>query len=154
MLSKLVDFFWRVYSHFKTIEIKFFYHRHVYLKGKEYFRPYFKIVYAGGSLTIGEKCFFNSGCKITMMGQVVIGSNCLFGENVRIYDHNHRFASKELISKQGMSIGKVTIGNNCWIGTNAIILKGANIGNHCVIGAGCVISGDIPDNTIVNFLKM
>ena len=30
-----------------------------------------------------------------------------------------------------------------------MILKGSRIGNNCVIGAGCVISGEIPDGTIV-----
>lgn len=30
-----------------------------------------------------------------------------------------------------------------------MILKGAEIGNNCVIGAGCVVSGKVPDNSIV-----
>ena len=30
-----------------------------------------------------------------------------------------------------------------------VILKGTHIGKNCVIGANCVVSGIIPDNTIV-----
>lgn len=54
-----------------------------------------------------------------------------------------------MVSEQGMAIGEVNIGNNCWIGSNVIILKGADIGDNCVIGAGAIISGKIPDNTLV-----
>ena len=80
----------------------------------------------------------------------MIGHHTLFGENVKIYDHNHVFNKKnEYVVNQGFSTGKVIIGNNCWIGSNTVILKGSRIGNNCVIGAGCVISGEIPDGTIV-----
>ena len=44
---------------------------------------------------------------------------------------------------------KVEIGDNCWICSNVTILKGTRIGKNCVIGAGTVLSGNIPDNSIV-----
>ena len=72
------------------------------------------------------------------------------GENVKVYDHNHRFnIENTLISEQGFSVGEVSIGENCWIGSNVIILKDAKIGNNCVIAAGSVINDVIPDNSIV-----
>lgn len=43
----------------------------------------------------------------------------------------------------------IKIGNNCWICTNAVILKGVEIGDNNVIGAGCVIYRDIPANSVV-----
>ena len=73
----------------------------------------------------------------------------IFGENVKIYDHNHRFNQLKELRKQGFSNGSVVIGERCWISSNVTILKGTEIGNNCVIGAGCVISGKIPDDTIV-----
>lgn len=80
----------------------------------------------------------------------MIGSNSIFGENVKIYDHNHRFnMPNRLIKNSGYSYGSVSIGSNCWIGSNVILLKGAEIGNNCVIGAGCVIDSKIPSNSIV-----
>ncbi len=103
-----------------------------------------------GCIKIGENCFFNNYCSLNSNVGITIGSNCLFGENVKIYDHNHKFADEGLpIKQQGFSNAAVTIGENCWIGSNVTILKGSVIGNHCVIGAGAVISGNIPDNTIV-----
>lgn len=53
------------------------------------------------------------------------------------------------IKEQGYSSEKIVIGNHCWIGSNAVILKGVHIGDNSVIGAGCIISTDVPKNTIV-----
>ena len=103
-----------------------------------------------GNITIGKKCFFNNFCSLNAHESISIGDNTMFGENVKIYDHNHRFSDRnKLIKDQGFSNEKVVIGANCWIGSNVTILKGTRIGNGCVIGAGAVLSGIIPDNTLV-----
>lgn len=108
------------------------------------------LIDSGGKVKIGKNCFFNNYCSINSNVIVSIGDNSIFGEGVKIYDQNHRFRSSETnISEQGFSCEEVTIGENCWIGSNAVILKGTHIGSHCVIGAGAVVSGDIPDNTLV-----
>lgn len=102
-----------------------------------------------GKLSIGQGCFFNNGCSIVALKYISIGDNCIFGENVKIYDHNHVFSHKNiLIKKQGFKCKGIEIGNNVWCGTNVVILAGARIGNNCVIGAGCVVKGNIPDDTI------
>lgn len=103
-----------------------------------------------GKLSIGKNCFFNNYCSLNVLRKVEIGDNSIFGENVKIYDHNHRFNKKEIrLKDQGYSIGSVKVGRNCWIGSNVILLKGAEIGDNCVIGAGCVIDGKIPADSIV-----
>ena len=103
-----------------------------------------------GSLKFNNSCFFNYGCHIFCMGKITIGENCIFGENVKIYDHNHIYNQKnKLIYQSGFKIKDIEIGNNCWIGSNVVILAGTKIGDNCVIGAGCVINGVIADNSIV-----
>ena len=103
-----------------------------------------------GRLTIGNNVFFNNGCSINVHHSVIIGDDCIFGENVKIYDHNHKFNySDAKIQEQGFSCKEVTIGKNCWIGTNAVILAGANIGDNVVIGAGTVVNGVIPSDVVV-----
>ena len=86
--------------------------------------------------------------------QIVIlkSGGSIFGENVKIYDRNHHFNQYKAIKLQGFSNGSVIIGCRCWIGSNVTILKETEIGNNCVIGAGCVISGKIPDNSIVRLV--
>ena len=101
-------------------------------------------------LEIGKNVFFNRGASINCRKRIVIGSDCLFGENVKLYDHNHKFRDKDLpIATQGYVHGAIEIGKNCWIGSNVIILKGVTIGDNVVIGANCTIDKSVPSNTIV-----
>ena len=118
---------------------------------KTTFRKNFHLVIAkNGKVVIGKDCFFNNDCSINSLGHIHIGDGCLFGEGVKIYDHNHRFCDfSRSIKEQGFSIGTVKIGSCCWIGSNVVLLKGTVIQDHCVIGAGCVISGHIEKGTIV-----
>lgn len=103
-----------------------------------------------GQLKIGDGCFFNNNCSLNSLGSIEIGNDCLFGENVCVYDHNHSFTCSDIpINDQGYEIGSVIVGNNCWLGSNVVLLKGASIGDNCVIGAGCVVSCNIPSNSIV-----
>mgnify|MGYP002547459987 FL=1 len=102
----------------------------------------------GGHIQIGARCFFNHGCSLSALYGIRIGHDAIFGENVKVYDHNHRFRNpKKTIKEQGYTAAPIVIGANCWIGSNAVILKGANIGKGCVIGAGCVVKERIPPYT-------
>lgn len=113
-------------------------------------KSFFIMIDRGGKLLIGNNCFFNNGCSISVNNCVEIGDGSIFGENVKIYDHNHRFADQnKSIKEQGFSNGSVSIGKHCWIGSNVCILKNTRIGDNCVIGAGCVVSGNIDSNTIL-----
>lgn len=99
---------------------------------------------------IGNRAFFNNYCSIVSMNDIFIGDDCIFGENVKIYDHNHRFNIKDqVIAEQGFKTAPIIIRNNCWIANNVVILKGVTIGENSVIGAGCVICKDIPANSVV-----
>lgn len=84
------------------------------------------------------------------MERIVIEDNCIFGECVKIYDHNHRFSNlNKKIAEQGYSLGEIYIEKNCWIGSNVVILKGVHIGEGSVIGANCTISEDLSPLSVV-----
>ena len=103
-----------------------------------------------GMLNLGNNIGFNRGCSINCLNSITIGDDCLFGESVKLYDHNHRFRDNtELIERQGYTLGKISIGNNCWIGSNVVILKNVTIGDNVVIGANCLVYKDVPSNTLV-----
>ena len=116
-----------------------------------YFRKYCNIICSNnGLLTIGKNVFFNNYCSINCLQKISIGENSIFGEGIKIYDHNHRFINNDInIAEQGHSFGEINIGSNCWIGSNVIILKGVTIGDNVVIGANCLIYKSIPANMIV-----
>lgn len=100
-----------------------------------------------GKIEIQDRVFINRNFSAVSRGSLFIGNDTSIGPGVFIYDHDHYFGSKHRDTKY--NVGRVKIGENCWIGCGVIILKNAVIGNNCVIGAGSVVSGNIPDNTLV-----
>ena len=100
-----------------------------------------------GKLSIGNDVYFNDGVMISCLGRIDIGDGTLFGPGVTIFDNNHYFrpggVSRDCVE------GCIRIGAGCWIASNAVILKGADIGDNSVIGAGCVIKEIIPAGSIV-----
>ena len=103
-----------------------------------------------GEVTIGNNVFFNNYCSINANERITIGAGTLFGENVKMYDHNHCYKYPDVpIKKQGFTTAPVKIGKHCWIASNVVILKGVTIGDNCVIGAGCIVYKDVPSNTVV-----
>lgn len=147
--------FYKIRYHINAIVKKFFlkliYLNHLRIGVGTTWRKGFSVtIEQKGIINIGNSCFFNNNCSLTALNLIDIGENTIFGEGVKIYDHNHIFYKKNTpLKKQGFSIGSVKIGKNCWIGSNCILLKGTEIGDNCVIGAGCIINGKIESNTIV-----
>lgn len=104
----------------------------------------------GGEVIIGNHVFFNNYCSVNANERITIGDGTIFGENVRVYDHNHCYRNHDIpIKDQGFTSAPVSIGKHCWIASNVVILKGVTIGDNCVIGAGCVLHKDVPANTVV-----
>ena len=102
----------------------------------------------GATLKLGNRVFFNNHCSIRCEHHIEIGKDTMFGDGVRIFDHNHQYSNYH-VEKIAFNYGKISIGKNCWIGANVVILKGVTIGDNVIIGAGAVIHKDIPSNSIV-----
>jgi len=121
--------------------------------GKKFsFRKGFSLIIDGSKakISIGDYCFFNNFCTLAARNQITIGDYSIFGENVKIYDHNHLYRDFEIpIKNQGYSEAPIIIGKHCWIASNVVILKGVTIGNHCVIGAGCIVYENVPDYAVL-----
>ncbi len=79
------------------------------------FRHYCNIyVHENALLRIERNVFFNNYCSINCLGEIVIGEFTMFGESVKIYDHNHlyNFTEEGLlhVEREKFNIGKVIIG--------------------------------------------
>ncbi len=111
------------------------------------------LVQNDAELVIEDRVFMNNFCSVNCLMSITIGENTLFGENVKLYDHNHAYQKNPdfKISHSEFTKAPIKIGNNCWLGSNVVVLKGVTIGDNCIIGAGCVIYKDVPANsTVVN----
>ncbi len=111
-------------------------------------------LHEGADLSIHKNVFFNNGCSVNCLGVTEIGENTIFGEGVKIYDHNHKFGynnNGELRVERGeFSIGKVIIGKNYWIGSNVTIINNVTIGDNVIIGANCLIYESFLTTVLLN----
>lgn len=101
-------------------------------------------------LKIGDNVFFNNDCSINCMKKIEIGNDNLFGENVKIYDHNHIFNRLDMKRDKNFTMHNITIGNNNWFGSCCVILSKSNIGNNNVFSAGTVINENIENDNLVS----
>ena len=102
-------------------------------------------------ITIGASTHINNNVAIiATKSTIVIGTRCLIGPNVTIFDSNfHSVDSGKRLASAPVGAAPVTIGDNVFIGAGAIILKGVEIGDNVVIAAGSVVSSSVPSDLIV-----
>jgi acetyltransferase-like isoleucine patch superfamily enzyme len=115
-------------------------------------RSFCSIRNEGGVLEIGNHTIFNNQCSVNCFDSIKIGNHVMFGEGVKIYDHNHKyeFLDQNLyVHPNEFTTQQILIEDNCWIGSNVVILKGVTIGHNSIIGAGCVIFKSVPPNSII-----
>jgi len=117
-------------------------------KGRFVSRRNLSINVNNGTLVLGKDVFFNQGVSINCQGRISIGDYTILGEDVKMYDHNHRFELGTLTKDLDFSIKDINIGDNVWLGSNVIVLSGVTIGDNSVISAGSVVRKDIPSNMI------
>ena len=102
-----------------------------------------------GYVEIGDGTFFNNYCSINCHDQIIIGRNNLFGEGVRIYDHNHIFNKKYIDMEKSFKCCPIVIGDNNWFGSNVIILSKAKVGNDNVVGAGVILNQRYDSGSVI-----
>lgn len=101
-----------------------------------------------GILKIGEGYYFNRYCMISAHQEVTIGNRCMFGPGVKIFDNNHRH-SPETGGQPGVDDGAHRHWGRMLDRFGCHHPESVKIGKNCVIGAGCIISGIIPDGSVV-----
>lgn len=99
--------------------------------------------------SIGENCSIRIYTNITDPKYVKIGNNCqLSACTILGHDGSIAMINKAYNLKLD-SVGKVVINDNVFIGHGAIVLPGVTIGPNAVVAAGCVVSKDVAENSIV-----
>jgi acetyltransferase-like isoleucine patch superfamily enzyme len=97
-------------------------------------------------LTIGADTFFNDGSSVMCSCSTTIGPRCAVSSGARIFDTD---VHKLFQDDDTHPYSPVHIGSDCWIGTNAIILKGAELGEGSVVAAGAVVTSKFPPRSLV-----
>jgi len=87
---------------------------------------------------IGSGFYIGHFGGIVVHSKTVIGKNCNISQGVTLGQAN-----------RGKNKGYPTIGDNVYIGPGAKIVGAVKIGNNVAIGANCVVTKDIPDDSVV-----
>lgn len=90
------------------------------------------------STKIGSGFYIGHFGGIVVSGRSVIGKNCNISQGVTLGKAN-----------RGRNKGYPTLGDNVYIGPGAKIVGAVKIGNNVAIGANCVVTTDIPNNSVV-----
>jgi len=90
------------------------------------------------STEIGSGFYIGHFGGITVNEKSVIGKNCNISQGVTLGQAN-----------RGKNKGYPKLGDNVYIGPGAKIVGAVKIGNNVAIGANCVVTKDIPDNSVV-----
>lgn len=110
----------------------------------------------GGRLEVGRGTSFFSDCLIS--GNVIIGEDCLFANNVTVLSSTHQIHGDGTIRQNDAAVRSqfdyclyedVSIGDDCWLGANAVVLPGVSISKGTVVGANAVVSKTFPEYSVL-----
>ena len=88
--------------------------------------------------SIGSGFYIGHFGGIVVSHKATIGKNCNISQGVTIGRTN-----------RGSNKGYPVLGDNIYIGPGAVIAGNVRIGNNVAVGANCVVTTDIPDNSVV-----
>lgn len=142
----------RYLFHGESYRYNFWMRTCAYAKGKPLLRytlyPFARLVFGHLvyklGISIPATTRIGSGFYIGHFGGIVVSQKATIGKNCNI--------------SQGVTIGRTNrgknqgypvLGDNIYIGPGAVIAGAVRIGNNVAIGANCVVTMDIPDNSVV-----
>lgn len=111
---------------------------------------------SGGKVKVGSRTSFFSDCLIS--GEVKIGNDCLFANNVTVLSGTHQIRGGGTIrendaawerSPEYRPFDPISIGEDSWLGANSVILPGVSLGKGAVVGANAVVTKSFPDYAIL-----
>lgn len=89
----------------------------------------------GDRTVVSSHCFIAAGTRI--------GSDCFIGHGVVTCNDKHPIANNPHYKFQ-----PPTIEDGASLGSGVILLPGVRIGAMAQIGAGCIVTSDVPPNTV------
>lgn len=103
------------------------------------------------NLSIGENVSIHPMCYIEC-GEcgIEIGNDVSLAHAVSLIATNHRFQDINVpVKDQGIENGRIVIKDNVWIGAKATVLYNNTVESGSIIAANCVVTKDVPANSIV-----
>jgi len=117
--------------------------------GVEFRRNFRAELLAGAEVTIGAGSRFTYDPVIQCGRRIEIGERCMVGQNTLLVDGNHRFRDLDTpMLEQGYEYSPVILEDDVVLATKCTVI-GARVGRRSYIGAGAVVSGAVPEYSVV-----
>ena len=101
-------------------------------------------------LDIGDRVAMRPGCTISAADSIVIEDDVGMGAYVTVIDSRHTWkAGHPNPMHNPIESAPVRVGRGSWLADRATVAAGADIGEQCAIGPNTVVSGTVPDFSIV-----
>jgi acetyltransferase-like isoleucine patch superfamily enzyme len=101
----------------------------------------------GAIAEIGNGCVMNRFTSVVIHSRISIGDNVMMGENVKIYDNDHKIIGTQ-IQRREFETSPVVIGDGCWLANHAIVMRGTQMGPNTALGALSLASGTLDSNAL------
>jgi acetyltransferase-like isoleucine patch superfamily enzyme len=99
--------------------------------------------------TVGRRCKISSHsfvCEgVTIEDNVFVGHGVMFINDI----YPRATANGQLQTEADWKVDRTVVKKGASIGTGATILANVTIGENAIVGAGCVVTKDVPANSIV-----
>ncbi|MGY1728620.1 sugar O-acetyltransferase [Geodermatophilus sp. SYSU D01062] len=101
----------------------------------------------GSRISIGARCFANSGLVALDVAAITIGDDVQIGPNVQLLTPTHPVEPGPR-RDEWEAAEPITIGDDVWLGGGVVVLPGVTIGADTVVGAGSVVTRDLPAGVV------
>lgn len=104
----------------------------------------------GGRIIIGKNTTIGDYATFLGRGNILIGDNVMFADNVKIVAFQHEYKDVlNPISLQPTIVNNIDIGDDSWVGINVTIVGDVTLGKHCIIAAGSVVTKSFPNYSLI-----
>ena len=107
-------------------------------------------VFMHGPVTLGRNVSVNARASLDGGSKgIVVGDDTRIAPGACLYAFDHGLDPGRPVREQPVTSAGIRIGADVWIGANAGITDGVAVGDHAVVGMGAVVTGDVPEWSIV-----
>lgn len=105
-----------------------------------------------GDIVVGDHGNISANCSLLSETEIRLGNHCfLAGNCYLVAGGNHSFDDVDtpIMFQPSLSKGGIRIADDVWLAAGVIVLDGVTIGRGCVVGAGAVVTGSLPEYSLV-----
>jgi acetyltransferase-like isoleucine patch superfamily enzyme len=100
----------------------------------------------GGRMRIGHRANIGAGAALSCLGQVDIDDDVTLGDYVMLMDSDFHVAEDKTVDATPRP---VRLGRGARLGHRVVVLPGSTVGRGAVVRSGSVVSGEVPENAVV-----